>query len=111
MASIDTLFVTKIYRAELAGARAEGLTAELEAACLSIAEDDEAGQRWCAKNGYPGYTSYASLNDLPWRVPVFAELVSGLDAHVKAFAKELEYELGASKLTLDSLWINVLPPG
>jgi uncharacterized protein (TIGR02466 family) len=111
MAQIDTLFVTRIYRSELSGARAEGLNAELEAACLSIAEDDTAGQRWCAKNGYPGYTSYASLNDLPWRVPVFGELVKGLDVHVKAFAKELEYELGTSKLILDSLWINILPPG
>ena len=111
MASIETLFVTKIYRAELAGARAEGLTAELEAACLSIAEDDEAGQRWCAKNGYPGYTSYASLNDLPWRVPVFGELLKELDRHVAAFAKELEFDLQGRKLVMDSLWINILPPG
>jgi uncharacterized protein (TIGR02466 family) len=111
MATIDTLFVTKIYRAELAGARAEGLTAELEAACLSIAEDDEAGQRWCAKNGYPGYTSYASLNDLPWRVPVFGELVRHLDKHVAAFAKEVEFDLQGRKLAMDSLWINILPPG
>jgi uncharacterized protein (TIGR02466 family) len=111
MATVETLFVTKIYRAELAGARAEGLTAELEAACLSIAEDDEAGQRWCAKNGYPGYTSYASLNDLPWRVPVFGELVRHLDKHVAAFAKEVEFDLQGRKLAMDSLWINILPPG
>ena len=111
MASIDTLFVTKIYRAELAGEKAGRLTAELEAACLSIAEDDEAGQRWCAKNGYPGYTSYASLNDLPWRVPVFGELLKELDRHVAAFAKELEFDLQGRKLVMDSLWINILPPG
>ena len=59
--------------------RADGLIAEIETACLSIAEDDEAGQRWCEKNGYPGYTSYASLNDLPWRVPVFGDLRKALD--------------------------------
>ncbi len=111
MATIDTLFVTKIYRAELAGAKGERLTAELESACLSVAEDDEAGQRWCAKNGYPGYTSYASLNDLPWRVPVFGELLKELDKHVAAFAKELEFDLQGRKLVLDSLWINILPPG
>ncbi|GEO16731.1 TIGR02466 family protein [Microvirga aerophila] len=111
MAQIDTLFVTKIYRAELAGDRAERLNAELEAACLSIAEDDEAGQRWCAKNSYPGYTSYASLNDLPWRVPVFGELLKALNAHVTAYAKELEFDLKGRKLVIDSLWINILPPG
>src|SRR5918993_659593 len=111
MAQIDTLFVTRIYRADLAGPKARRLTDELEAACLSIAEDDAAGQRWCAKNGYPGYTSYASLNDLPWRVPIFGELVKAIDGHVAAFAKELDYDLQGRKLTLDSLWINVLPPG
>jgi uncharacterized protein (TIGR02466 family) len=111
MATIEPLFVTKLYRSELAGARAERLNREIAAASLSIAEDDVAGQRWCAKNGYPGYTSYASLNDLPWRVPIFGELVKALDGHVAAFAKELDYDLQGRKLTLDSLWINVLPPG
>lgn len=111
MPSIDTLFVTKVYRAELSGTKAERRNAELEAACLSIAEDDEAGQRWCVKNGYPGYTSYASLNDLPWRVPVFGDLLKEIDKHVAAFAKELEYDLQGRKLVMDSLWINILPPG
>jgi uncharacterized protein (TIGR02466 family) len=111
MASIDTLFVTKVYRAELTGSKAEQRNAELEAASLSIAEDDEAGQRWCAKHGYPGYTSYASLNDLPWRVPVFGDLLKEIDKHVAAFAKELEYDLQGRKLVMDSLWINILPPG
>jgi uncharacterized protein (TIGR02466 family) len=111
MATIDTLFVTKVYRAQLSGQKGERLVRELEAACLSIAEDDRAGQRWCAKHGYSGYTSYASLNDLPWRVPVFGDLGKALDAHVAAFAKELELDLGGRKLVLDSLWINILPPG
>jgi uncharacterized protein (TIGR02466 family) len=111
MASIDTLFVTKVYRAELTGTKAELRNQELEAASLSIAEDDEAGQRWCAKHGYPGYTSYASLNDLPWRVPVFGDLLKEIDKHVAAFAKDLEYDLLGRKLVMDSLWINILPPG
>jgi len=111
MASIETLFATKIYRAELAGAKADRLNRDIAAASLSIAEDDLAGQRWCARNGYPGYTSYASLDDLPWRVPVFGELVKALDGHVGAFAKELDYDLRGRKLVLDSLWINVLAPG
>lgn len=111
MPTIDTLFVTKVYRDEMSDARSEHLLAEIETACLSIAQDDEAGQRWCEKNGYPGYTSYASLNDLPWRIPVFGDLRKALDRHVAAFAKELEFDLKGRKLVLDSLWINVLPPG
>jgi uncharacterized protein (TIGR02466 family) len=110
MASIQTFFVTQVYRAEV-GREGSRLNAELEAACQSIAADDRAGQRWCARNGYPGYTSYASLNDLPWRVPVFADLVRHLDRHVARFARTLEFELGGKALALDSIWINVLPPG
>ena len=109
MPTVDALFVTKLYRAELAddGGR---LGADLDAACRSIAADDAAGRRWSRRNGYPGYTSYASLNDLPWRVPAFAGLVKAIDRHVAAFAGELDFDL-KGKLKLDSLWINVLDPG
>src|SRR3712207_4255722 len=108
MATIDTYFVTKIYRADLGGEDSGRLNHELDAACRSIAEDDAAGRRWCRKHGYPGYTSYASLNDLPWRFPVFASLKRALDRHVTAFAKDLEFDLARKALKLDSLWINML---
>ena len=109
MAETRTLFVTKVYSASLLGS---GLAIEeAEAACRSLAEDDEAGIAWCRKNAYPGYTSYASLNDLPWRFPVFKRLVRLLDGHVAEFAKLLEFDLGGDKLKLDDLWVNVLSPG
>lgn len=109
MATIDTLFVTQLYRGEID--RETGLLDEIEQACRSLAVDDAAGIRWCARHGYPGYTSYASLNDLPWRFPVFKALARQLDRHVAAFAKDLALDLGGRKLTLDSLWVNVLPQG
>ena len=109
MATIETVFATRIYRAEIG--EGDALVADLDAACRSIAGDDVAGQRWSRKNGYPGYTSYASLDDLPWRAPAFADLVRRLDGHVAAFAKELEFDLKREKLKLDSIWINVLEPG
>jgi uncharacterized protein (TIGR02466 family) len=109
MATIDTLFVTRLYRGEID--RETGLLDEIELACRSLAVDDAAGIRWCARHGYPGYTSYASLNDLPWRFPVFKALARQLDRHVAAFAKDLALDLGGRKLTLDSLWVNVLPQG
>lgn len=108
MAETFPLFVTRLYRAALGS---EALLAELEAGARQIAEDDAAGQRWSRKNGYQGYTSYASLNDLPWRSPAFAALAKALDAHAAAFAKALDWDLGGKKLRLDSLWINVLAPG
>lgn len=109
MSQTETLFSTILYRASLGGPPA--LRGELEAACRVIAEDDAAGRRWSRKNAYPGYTSYASLNDLPWRFPPFAALQKHLDRHVAAFAKEAAFDLQGGRLALDSLWINVLEPG
>lgn len=111
MSTIESLFVTRLYRAALADLGRAPDPAELEGACLSIAQDDTAGQKWCDKNGYPGYTSYASLTDLPWRFPVFKDLVKVLDKHVAAFVADLQFDLGDKKVRLDSLWINILPPG
>ncbi len=112
MAAITSLFVTRLYRAELNELAKKKLNyAELEDACLGIAEDDEAGQTWCEENGYPGYTSYASLNDLPWRSPIFADLEKALDKHVAAFVKDLGFDLQGKKLKCGSFWINILPQG
>ncbi|RKF16483.1 hypothetical protein D6850_02730 [Roseovarius spongiae] len=111
MADIRSLFVTRLYRAPLADGGGRIDADELAASCLSIAEDDEAGQDWCEENGYPGYTSYASLTDLPWRFPIFTEVVRALDAHVAAFARDLAFDLEDKPLALQDIWINILPEG
>ena len=111
MSEISSLFVTRLYRAELASLGKPVDRAEIEATCLSVADDDEAGQDWCEENGYPGYTSYASLDDLAWRFPVFKALVKVLDKHVAAFLEDLDFDLDGRAVKLDSLWINILPPG
>ena len=111
MADLTSLFVTRLYRAALSERAPAVDAAELEASCWSIAQDDEAGQRWSEEHGYPGYTSYASLDDLPRRFPIFADLARALDAHVAAFAADLAFDLDGRALTLDSLWINILPEG
>ena len=102
-----SLFVTRLYHDQLKGIDAP----ELEASCLSIASDDEAGQAWCEQNDFPGYTSYASLTDLPWRFPIFEALKTELDRHVAVFAKDLCFDMGDRPLTLEDLWINILPEG
>ncbi|WP_127115637.1 2OG-Fe(II) oxygenase family protein [Shimia sediminis] len=111
MAQIESLFVTRFYRAPLSEHGAQIDSDELVASCYSIAEDDEAGQEWCETQGYPGYTSYASLTDLPWRFPIFADIVTALDKHVAEFAKDLEFVLEGKKLVLEDIWINILPEG
>lgn len=111
MSSIESLFVTRLYRAALSEQGKPIDTSDLEASCWSIAQDDEAGQDWCDKNGYPGYTSYASLTDLPYRFPIFKDLVKVLNKHVKSFARDLEFDLDDRKLVLEDIWINILPTG
>ncbi len=102
------LFATRFYEGVLGD---PALLAELEDACRDLAEQDEAGRRWSRDHSYRGYTSYASLNDLPLRDPRFADLVKLLNRHVAAFAKDCAFDLGGRRLKLDSLWVNVLKPG
>ena len=111
MADIKSLFVTRLYHAKLSEFGDTVDPAELEASCWSIAQDDEAGQQWAEDIGFPGYTSYASLTDLGWRFPIFAELIKLLAAHVAAFAKDLAFDLDGRALKLEDIWINILPEG
>src|SRR3982750_969667 len=99
------LFVTRLYEAELG---AEELMDELAHSIRSLALDDEAGARWSRSHRYAGYTSYASLNDLPRRDPAFADVAKLLKRHATAFARDLCWE---AKPKLDSLWVNLLKSG
>ncbi|MBN9588363.1 MAG: hypothetical protein J0G99_05075 [Alphaproteobacteria bacterium] len=101
----DALFVTRLYRARLS------VPAGLAETCLGIAAEDTAGRRWSRDHGYGGYTSYASLNDLPRRASIFEELEKKIAAHVAAFARELQFDMAGRKCELDSLWINVMNRG
>jgi uncharacterized protein (TIGR02466 family) len=109
--STTSLFATKIYTGQLPAPRATVLNRDLSATAYALAADDKAGQRWCKDNAYSGYTSYGSLNDLPWRASVFADLQKWLDGQVARFAKQLAFDLQARKLVCDSLWVNILAPG
>ena len=105
---VRSLFATRFYQGELGD---DALVAELDDACRALAAEDEAGRRWSRAHRYRGYTSYASLDDLPLRDPRFAELVRRLDRHVAAFAGECAMDLGRRRPKLDSLWVNLLKPG
>jgi uncharacterized protein (TIGR02466 family) len=105
--AIRTLFVTPFYEGSLGD---DVLLSELAYSVRSFAAEDKAGQGWSKAHHYPGYTSYASLNDLPLRDPSFADLKRHIDRHVQAFAKECQFDLGR-KPKLDSLWVNLLRGG
>jgi uncharacterized protein (TIGR02466 family) len=106
------LFATPLYEASLNGEKGfEAFNAELEVAVRDLAENDGAGRAWSKAHAYKGYTSYASLTDLPSRYPVFGDLKKKLDRHAAAFAKELAFDLDGRRLVLEDLWVNVLKPG
>jgi uncharacterized protein (TIGR02466 family) len=86
------------------------LLGDLAHSIRTLAADDGAGKRWSRANSYKGYTSYASLNDLPKRDPAFADLQRLLIRHAADFAKSLSFDLGRKPM-LDSLWVNLLKPG
>lgn len=100
-----TLFVTRLYEADIADRELLGALAR---SIHVLARDDEAGKRWSKAHRYAGYTSYASLNDLPRRDPAIADLAKLLTRHAVSFARELEWD---HKPKLDSLWVNLLKSG
>ena len=104
---VRSLFATRLYEGEVED---EGLLADLAHSIRSFAADDTAGRRWSSEHGYRGYTSYASLNDLPKRDPAFADLARLLGRRAAAFAKECAFDL-SRKPRLDSMWVNLLKSG
>ncbi|MCY7272050.1 MAG: hypothetical protein LH485_08385 [Sphingomonas bacterium] len=97
-----SLFVTNLYEADIADG---ALLDELAHSIRSLAADDRAGIGWSRDHGYKGYTSYASLDDLPVRDPAFGDLKRLLTRHASAFATDLAWN---HKPKLDSLWVNLL---
>ena len=97
------LFPTLLYEAEID----PDLLGDLAHSIRALASDDGAGRRWSKEHRYAGYTSYASLNDLPKRDPAFGDLASLLTRHAAVFADECAFDL-EGRPKLDSLWVNVL---
>ena len=102
-----SLFATQLYEAEIGD---ETLLGALAHSIRMLAQDDDAGRSWSKEHRYPGYTSYASLDDLPKRDPAFASLAKLLSGHAAQFARDCAFEL-ARKPKLDSLWVNLLKSG
>jgi uncharacterized protein (TIGR02466 family) len=104
---VRCLFVTQLYEAEVDD---DALLAELARSIRALAREDGAGGRWSREHRYAGYTSYASLNDLPKRDPAFAELAKLLVRHAAKFADECAFDR-PRRPRLDSLWVNLLKSG
>ena len=102
------LFATRIEEVKIGS---EALRERLERCAWLLEEEDAAGNAWCEAEGYDGYTSYASLDDLPERFPEFAELKKHLDKAAAAFAKAHHWDMEGLALSLDAIWVNILGEG
>jgi uncharacterized protein (TIGR02466 family) len=102
--TVRSLFPTLLYEADIDAK----LLADLAHSIRTLARDDKAGRTWSREHNYPGYTSYASLDDLPRRDPAFADLGKLVTRHARSFAGDLGWE---ARPRLDSLWANLLKAG
>ncbi|QYM80460.1 hypothetical protein K0B96_07595 [Horticoccus luteus] len=108
--SVRAWFSTFIYSEPL---QARGLVAfnrDLAAECRQLRDFDRAGRAWSAKNYPGGYTSYASLNELQRFSSTFTGLERKLSRHVRAFARELEFDLRGREIVMTDCWVNIMPP-
>jgi len=100
-----SLFPTRLAEA---GTLSDELIKDLSDAIWMLEEGDVAGHAWCESEGYPGYTSYASLDDLPDRATAFQALKAQLDVYAGDFAEAHGWDLSDHVLQLDSMWVNIL---
>jgi uncharacterized protein (TIGR02466 family) len=106
-------FPTLVYTAPLGVGKerrpAQPLNDRLLRECRRLRIDDAAGRAWSAQNYPGGYTSYSSVSRMHRVSPTFAELEGKITAHVKAYARALEYELGGRRLAMTDCWVNIMP--
>jgi uncharacterized protein (TIGR02466 family) len=105
---VQTLFPTRVYTAKLAGVAANTLNTRLLRECRVLAQDDVAGQAWSAANYPGGYTSYNTAARMHRMSPTFAALEKRIDAHVRGFARALDFDLAGRRLAMTDCWVNVM---
>ena len=111
MPTFKSWFPTFVYQARLHRELTSGrqFNRELLKECHQFRNFDDAGRRWSIKNYPGGYTSYGSIDKLHRVSSTFGELERQLSRHARAYAKQLDWDLGTGKLTLTDCWINMMP--
>jgi uncharacterized protein (TIGR02466 family) len=102
-------FATFIYCAPLQKHALALLNEELAAECHRIRDHDAAGRRWSVRNYPGGFTSYASMAQLHRSSSTFADLERKITAHVRRFARQLEFDLRGRKIFMTDCWVNIMP--
>ncbi len=108
---LQAWFPTLIYCAPLLPRGAAALNRELLAEAQQIRDYDRPGQRW-SKSNYPGgYTSYGSMDRLHQFSSTYDGLRKRIDRHVRAYARQLDWNLGERSLQMTDCWLNIMPRG
>jgi uncharacterized protein (TIGR02466 family) len=109
--AIRALFPTLVYRESLVDKNWRRFNLDLADECRALAASDAAGRRWSARHYLGGYTSYGSLDRLHLVSSLFDRLRRRIDRHVKAFARDLHYDLAGRTLAMTDCWANVMSAG
>ena len=109
--AVSRLFPTLVYSARLTGAAGKPLNERLLRECRQLSVDDAAGRRWSAQKYPGGYTSYGSAHRMHEMSPTFAALQRTIDRHVARFARSLDLDVAARKLSMTDCWVNVMRRG
>lgn len=109
MAKTLSLFVSQVHQGPLHPQKEKALRRDLKKEAYQIADFDEEGQAWSARNYPGGYTSYGSMDQLHRFSSTFDELRKHLDRHVASFVKALELDIHPKELSMSSCWVNIMP--
>ena len=100
------LFATQIYQAKV-----KTDLPDLMKEIRQIEKADQKGREWSHDNYKNGYTSYGSWDQLHQLSSTFDVLEKQIRKHVVKFAKNLDYDLPAGALKVNSMWVNIMPEG
>ncbi len=109
-ARVHSLFPTFVYQDEIFSPRAK-INAELLEEIAQFRRIDKNGVQWSKKNYPGGYTSYGSMDQLFRLSSTFDELRLKIDASMAKYVRALEIDIRPQELKMDSMWVNVMPPG
>ncbi len=104
--TFKTVFPSTIYHSRLSPKLAKNLNRDLTQEIEALEQLDGQGVHW-SKNHYSGgYSSYSSMDKLHETSPNFGELRELLKPHVKAYAKQLHWDLHGKRLEMTTCWAN-----
>ena len=105
--TLTALFPTFVHSAPLGGGTA-ALNRRLLRECRHLQAEDRVGRAWSARHYTGGYTSYNSRSRMHQVSPTFAALARRLDAHVRGFARALDFDLRGRRLVMTDCWVNIM---